>query len=106
VAAGVGLKEIEDHLNKRTFKVTRRAGNAKEWRTVTAEAVSGYHTPCELFSPFSMFHVFFLLKCIGPETTICCYCCCIILIRVISIVKWNIKKRPETQWTEQQCSCG
>jgi len=39
VAAGVGLREIEQHLEKRTFKVTRRPGNAKEWRTQAAEQV-------------------------------------------------------------------
>ena len=40
VAAGVGLTEIEQHLDKRTYKVTRRPGNAKEWRTKNAEEVS------------------------------------------------------------------
>jgi phosphoribosyl-ATP pyrophosphohydrolase/phosphoribosyl-AMP cyclohydrolase/histidinol dehydrogenase len=39
VAAGVGLREIEQHLDKRTYKVTRRPGNAKEWRTKNAEEV-------------------------------------------------------------------
>lgn len=39
VAAGVGMKEIEEHLEKRSYKVTRRPGNAKDWRTVDAEAV-------------------------------------------------------------------
>ena len=40
VAAGVGLTEIEQHLDKRTHKVTRRPGNAKEWRTKNAEEVN------------------------------------------------------------------
>jgi phosphoribosyl-ATP pyrophosphohydrolase/phosphoribosyl-AMP cyclohydrolase/histidinol dehydrogenase len=40
VAAGVGLSDIERHLDQRTLKVTRRPGNAKAWRTQAAEAVS------------------------------------------------------------------
>lgn len=43
VAAGVGLREIEQHLEKRTFKVTRRPGNAKEWRTQAAEQVFSHN---------------------------------------------------------------
>jgi len=39
VAAGVGLKDIEKHLDKRTLKVTRRPGNAKEWRTQNAQQI-------------------------------------------------------------------
>jgi phosphoribosyl-ATP pyrophosphohydrolase/phosphoribosyl-AMP cyclohydrolase/histidinol dehydrogenase len=39
VAAGVGLKDIEKHLDKRTLKVTRRPGNAKEWRTQNAKQI-------------------------------------------------------------------
>lgn len=39
VAAGVGLTEIEQHLDRRTYKVTRRPGNAKEWRTKNAEDI-------------------------------------------------------------------
>jgi phosphoribosyl-ATP pyrophosphohydrolase / phosphoribosyl-AMP cyclohydrolase / histidinol dehydrogenase len=39
VAAGVGLKEIEKHLDMRAAKVTRRPGLAKEWRTIDAEKV-------------------------------------------------------------------
>ena len=36
VAAGVGLRDIERHLDKRTLKVTRRPGNAKAWRSENA----------------------------------------------------------------------
>lgn len=43
VAAGVGLKDIEKHLDKRTLKVTRRPGNAKEWRTQNAQQILGVH---------------------------------------------------------------
>lgn len=39
VAAGVGMREIEAHLDKRAMKVTRRPGNAKEWRTEQAMKV-------------------------------------------------------------------
>ena len=59
VAAGVGLREIEKHLDRRSMKVknikkkwlllsirfiyivkiTRRPGNAKDWRTKDAEEV-------------------------------------------------------------------
>eukprot|EP01036_Dinobryon_divergens_P044556 gene44556-59453_t len=37
VAAGVGISDIEAHLDKRSLKVTRRPGDAKEWRTKAAE---------------------------------------------------------------------
>ena len=36
VAAGVGLRDIERHLDKRALKVTRRPGNAKAWRSENA----------------------------------------------------------------------
>ena len=39
VAAGVGLREIEGHLDKRSLKVTRRPGNAKAWRSENASQV-------------------------------------------------------------------
>ncbi len=41
VAGGVTLKDIEKHLNARTLKVTRRPGNAKEWRIQNAEKTLG-----------------------------------------------------------------
>jgi len=37
VSAGVGISDIEAHLDKRSMKVTRRPGNAKDWRTKAAE---------------------------------------------------------------------
>jgi len=37
VAAGVSVREIEAHLDARSLKVTRRPGNAKEWRTQAAK---------------------------------------------------------------------
>ena len=37
----IQYREIEAHLDRRTYKVTRRPGNAKEWRTNNAESVSG-----------------------------------------------------------------
>jgi len=37
VAGGVGLREIEHHLDKRSLKITRRPGLAKEWRTEQAK---------------------------------------------------------------------
>lgn len=36
-AGGVGLADIERHLDKRSLKVSRRPGNAKAWRTKDAE---------------------------------------------------------------------
>jgi len=44
VAAGVGLTDIEAHLEKRSWKVTRRAGDAKDWRTAAAEQALGKST--------------------------------------------------------------
>ena len=41
IAGGVGLADIERHLDKRTLKVTRRPGNAKEWRSEKAAALLG-----------------------------------------------------------------
>ena len=41
IAGGIGLKEIETHLDKRSFKITRRPGNAKEWRTHKAKEILG-----------------------------------------------------------------
>ena len=51
VAAGVGLREIEGHLDKRSLKVTRRPGNAKAWRSENASQVRvlylhGYESVC------------------------------------------------------------
>lgn len=40
VAAGVRFAQIEEHLDKRSYKVTRRPGNAKEWRNQQAQQVS------------------------------------------------------------------
>ena len=37
IAGGVGLSDIERHLDKRSVKVSRRPGNAKAWRTADAE---------------------------------------------------------------------
>ena len=39
VAAGVSLRDIEKHLDKRTLKVTRRPGNAKAWRSENAAQI-------------------------------------------------------------------
>jgi len=39
VAAGVGLSDIERHLEKRSSKVTRRPGLPKDWRTAEAESI-------------------------------------------------------------------
>lgn len=39
VAAGVGLRDIERHLDKRTLKVIRRPGNAKDWRSENAAQI-------------------------------------------------------------------
>ena len=39
VAAGVGIKDIERHLDARSAKVIRRAGLTKDWRTTDAEKV-------------------------------------------------------------------
>ena len=36
VAAGVSLKDIENKLDARSLKVTRRQGNAKDYRTEAA----------------------------------------------------------------------
>jgi phosphoribosyl-ATP pyrophosphohydrolase/phosphoribosyl-AMP cyclohydrolase/histidinol dehydrogenase len=44
VAAGVGLREIESHLNFRALKVTRRPGHAKDWRTEAAENILASNT--------------------------------------------------------------
>ena len=41
VAAGVSLKDVEKKLDYRSLKVTRRPGNAKEWRTQAAAALLG-----------------------------------------------------------------
>jgi phosphoribosyl-ATP pyrophosphohydrolase len=41
IAGGVGLADIEKHLDKRALKVTRRPGNAKEWRSEKAAALLG-----------------------------------------------------------------
>ena len=37
VAGGVGIKDIEKHLDQRSAKVTRRPGLTKDWRTEAAE---------------------------------------------------------------------
>ena len=37
IAGGIGLSEIEAHLDKRSFKITRRPGHAKEWRIHKAQ---------------------------------------------------------------------
>ena len=39
VAGGATLQDIERHLDKRTLKVSRRPGNAKEWRSANAESI-------------------------------------------------------------------
>lgn len=39
VAAGVGLRDIDRHLEKRSAKVTRRPGLPKDWRTTDAENI-------------------------------------------------------------------
>eukprot|EP01035_Chromulina_nebulosa_P018450 gene18450-24157_t len=39
VAAGVELSDIQRHLDKRALKVTRRPGNAKEWRNQQAQEI-------------------------------------------------------------------
>ena len=39
VAAGVGIREIERHLDGRSMKVSRRPGLAKDWRTADAEKI-------------------------------------------------------------------
>lgn len=39
VAAGVGIRDIERHLDKRSLKVSRRPGNAKAWRSENADAI-------------------------------------------------------------------
>lgn len=41
VAGGVGLREIEQHLDKRSLKITRRPGLAKDWRTEQAQKLLG-----------------------------------------------------------------
>jgi phosphoribosyl-ATP pyrophosphohydrolase/phosphoribosyl-AMP cyclohydrolase/histidinol dehydrogenase len=41
VAAGVSLKDVEKKLDYRSLKVTRRPGNAKEWRTQAAAVLLG-----------------------------------------------------------------
>lgn len=38
VQAGVGIADIEHHLDLRSRKISRRPGNAKDWRTKDAEA--------------------------------------------------------------------
>ena len=39
IAGGVGIREIEKHLNYRSSKVTRRPGLSKDWRTEEAERI-------------------------------------------------------------------
>jgi phosphoribosyl-ATP pyrophosphohydrolase / phosphoribosyl-AMP cyclohydrolase / histidinol dehydrogenase len=39
VAAGVSVADIEQNLDKKSLKLNRRPGNAKEWRTRDAEQV-------------------------------------------------------------------
>uniref|UniRef100_A0A7S3BK70 phosphoribosyl-ATP diphosphatase n=1 Tax=Haptolina ericina TaxID=156174 RepID=A0A7S3BK70_9EUKA len=39
VAAGVGIREVESHLDRRTFKLQRRPGNAKKDRIDAASAI-------------------------------------------------------------------
>jgi phosphoribosyl-ATP pyrophosphohydrolase len=41
VAAGASLNDIEKILDQRGLKVTRRPGNAKDYRTEAAEAILG-----------------------------------------------------------------
>lgn len=41
VSAGVKLADIEKHLDLRSYKITRRPGNAKDWRTSDAEKILG-----------------------------------------------------------------
>ena len=41
IAGGIGLADIERHLDRRALKVTRRPGNAKEWRSEKAAALLG-----------------------------------------------------------------
>lgn len=41
VAAGVTISDIEKHLDKRSLKISRRPGNAKEYRTENANAILG-----------------------------------------------------------------
>lgn len=45
VAAGVSLTQIEKHLDRRSFKITRRPGLAKDWRTKNAEQVLAESKP-------------------------------------------------------------
>ena len=45
VAGGVTIRDIETHLDKRSLKVTRRPGAAKEWRTANAKALLGGAAP-------------------------------------------------------------
>ena len=40
IAENVTLYDIEKHLDKRSLKVTRRPGNAKEWRDQQAKQVN------------------------------------------------------------------
>jgi phosphoribosyl-ATP pyrophosphohydrolase/phosphoribosyl-AMP cyclohydrolase/histidinol dehydrogenase len=42
VAAGVGIREIEKHLDKRSAKITRRPGLTKDWRTADAETILNF----------------------------------------------------------------
>ena len=44
VAEGVGIKDIERHLDQRSAKVTRRPGLTKEWRTAAAETCLNIHS--------------------------------------------------------------
>ena len=39
VAGGATLQDIEKHLDKRALKVSRRPGNAKEWRSANAKRI-------------------------------------------------------------------
>lgn len=48
VKAGVTLQDIENQLDLRSYKIIRRPGNAKEWRTKEAEKVSKTHTLFEM----------------------------------------------------------
>lgn len=38
-SAGVGIRDVERHLDQRSLKISRRLGNAKAWRTMDAEKV-------------------------------------------------------------------
>ena len=38
-AAGVTLSEVEKQLDERSLKISRRPGNAKEWRSANADSI-------------------------------------------------------------------